>query len=36
VVVRYQGVAQAVTPTLVLLGFAAVFLAVGVARLKLE
>jgi ABC-2 type transport system permease protein len=36
VVVRFQGTAHAVVPTLVLVGFAAVFLGVGVARLKLE
>jgi ABC-2 type transport system permease protein len=35
-VVRYQGISQALLPSLVLLGFAAVFLAVGVSRLKLE
>ncbi len=36
VVVRYQGTAKAVTPSLVLVGFAAVFLAVGLSRLRLE
>jgi ABC-2 type transport system permease protein len=36
VVVRYQGAGQAVLPSAVLLGMAAVFLVVGVARLKLE
>jgi ABC-2 type transport system permease protein len=36
VVVRYQGTMQAVLPSAVLLGMAALFLAVGVARLKLE
>jgi ABC-2 type transport system permease protein len=36
VVVRYQGVAQAILPSLVLTGMAAVFLAVGISRLKLE
>lgn len=36
VVVRSQGAAQAVLPSLVLVGMAAVFLAIGVSRLKLE
>jgi ABC-2 type transport system permease protein len=36
VVVRYQGVAQALLPSLVLFGMAAIFLAVGIARLRLE
>jgi ABC-2 type transport system permease protein len=36
VVVRFQGAGQAVLPSAVLLGMAAVFLTVGVARLKLE
>jgi ABC-2 type transport system permease protein len=36
VVVRAQGAGQAVLPSAVLLGMAAVFLAVGVARLRLE
>jgi ABC-2 type transport system permease protein len=36
VVVRAQGSAQAVLPSCILLGMAAVFLVVGVARLKLE
>jgi ABC-2 type transport system permease protein len=36
VVVRYQGTAQAVLPATVLLGMAAVFLGVGVSRLKME
>jgi len=35
-VVRSQGTGQAVLPSLVLLGMAALFLAVGVSRLKLE
>jgi ABC-2 type transport system permease protein len=36
VVVRYQGTALAVLPSAALLGMAAVFLTIGVARLKLE
>ena len=36
VVARNQGMASAITPTLVLLGFAAVSLGVGVTRLKFE
>lgn len=36
VVVRAQGTGQAVLPSLVLLGMAMLFLAVGVSRLKLE
>ena len=36
VVVRYQGAGQAVLPSLVLTGMAAIFLAIGVSRLKLE
>jgi ABC-2 type transport system permease protein len=36
VVVRYQGVSQALLPSLVLAGMAALFLAVGISRLKLE
>lgn len=36
VVVRYQGLSQALLPSLVLAGMAALFLTVGVARLKLE
>jgi ABC-2 type transport system permease protein len=36
VVVRYQGVSQALVPSLVLAGMAALFLAVGISRLKLE
>jgi ABC-2 type transport system permease protein len=36
VVVRYQGAGQAVLPSAVLLGMAAVFLTIGVMRLKLE
>lgn len=36
VVVRSQGPAQAVMPTLALLGMAALFLTVGVSRLRLE
>lgn len=36
VVVRYQGAAQAILPSAVLLGMAAVFLGVGIFRLKLE
>jgi ABC-2 type transport system permease protein len=36
VVVRYQGTALAVLPSAALLGMAAVFLAIGVSRLKLE
>ena len=36
VVVRYQGLSQALLPSLVLAGMAAFFLTVGVARLKLE
>jgi ABC-2 type transport system permease protein len=36
VVVRYQGAGQAVLPSAVLVGMAALFLGVGVARLKLE
>jgi hypothetical protein len=36
VVVRYQGTMQAVLPSAVLLGMAAVFLGVGVSRLKME
>ncbi len=36
VVVRYQGTAAAVTPTLALVGMATAFLAVGMFRLKLE
>ncbi|HEY5548958.1 MAG TPA: ABC transporter permease [Coriobacteriia bacterium] len=36
VVVRYQGAAQAILPSAVLLGMAAVFLGVGILRLKLE
>jgi ABC-2 type transport system permease protein len=36
VVVRYQGAGHAVLPSVVLLGMAAVFLVVGVARLRLE
>lgn len=36
VVVRYQGAGQAVVPALVLAGMAAVFLVIGVSRLRLE
>ena len=36
VVVRYQGTSHAVLPSAVLLGMAALFLSIGVARLKLE
>jgi ABC-2 type transport system permease protein len=36
VVVRFQGTSHAVLPSAVLLGMAALFLAVGVARLRLE
>jgi ABC-2 type transport system permease protein len=36
VVVRSQGAAQAVMPTLALLGMAALFLGIGVSRLRLE
>ncbi|MDO8915472.1 MAG: ABC transporter permease [Coriobacteriia bacterium] len=36
IVVRGQGAAQALLPTLVLIGMAALFLAVGISRLKLE
>ena len=36
VVVRYQGTQHAIVPSLVLLGFAAAFLTVGMTRLKLE
>lgn len=36
VVVRYQGIGQAILPALVLTGMAGAFLAVGVARLRLE
>jgi hypothetical protein len=36
IVVRSQGTALAVLPSAVLLGMGAVFLAIGVARLKLE
>lgn len=36
VVVRYQGVSQALRPALVLTGMAALFLVVGISRLKLE
>jgi hypothetical protein len=36
VVVRHQGTSHAVLPSAVLLGMAALFLGIGVARLKLE
>jgi ABC-2 type transport system permease protein len=36
VVVRYQGTQHAIAPSLILIGFATVFLAVGMTRLKLE
>ncbi len=36
VVVRYQGTQHAIAPSLILIGFATVFLGVGMTRLKLE
>jgi hypothetical protein len=36
IVVRSQGPVQAVLPSSVLLGMAALFLAVGISRLRLE
>jgi ABC-2 type transport system permease protein len=36
IVVRGQGVAQAVLPTLVMTGMAVLFLVVGISRLRLE